>query len=143
VGWKSDWLYHIIFREVERVWAHTRREGEGTYGPAPDRFYIQQHSEYTSTSLLLCSGYILRLWSFDGSEFTLLPHEKSGIYDTTIRGMFYIEGSIRFHITNDRKNVIWNAWFGPRYARGKAFCVIGQGKKATLEKATAFMEWIS
>lgn len=142
MGWRSDWLYHLLFREIERVWNMTRREDQGRYGPAPARFFIEQYSDYT-TNILLCSGTLLRVWSFDGSEFTLRSRDTRLTYDYTVGGMFYHDGIIQFHILTTRKQIIWNSWFGPLYARGMAFRVIGQGKSATLQKDSSFVQWVS
>ena len=44
MGWQSDWLYRLIFDEVTKLWSQAQQEGAGRFGPAPDRFYIQQYA---------------------------------------------------------------------------------------------------
>jgi len=141
--WRSDWLYHLIFDEVVRLWAQAQREGTGTFGPAPDRFYIQQCAAIDWKHLFLQEP-ILRLWLFQG---TLPPILVSAVpppvLDQTVRGMFFVDGTVQFCITADRKRVIWNHWLGRRYGRGKVFRVVGQGLTAQLEKDPEFGEWVS
>ena len=40
MGWQSDWLYNLIFDEVERIWKRALRDGRGQFGPAPTVFVI-------------------------------------------------------------------------------------------------------
>jgi hypothetical protein len=142
MGWQSDWLYGLIFQEVTRLWQQTRREGAGRYGPPPDCFYVAQYTD-VSPDMIACRGTIIRLWHFDADTFTLIPEGKTIIYNTTIRGMFYVHGSIKFYITPTRKYLYWNSFFGPRYGRGKVFRIVGQGATGMLEKDMQFGEWVS
>jgi hypothetical protein len=143
MGWQSDWLYRLIFDEAAKLWAQAQKEGSGTFGPAPERFYIQQCAAI-AWEQLFCRPPILRVWSFDTTAppalVTTLPFAAP---DRTVRGMFYVDGSIQFCIADDRRRVAWNHVLGPRYGRGKVFRVRGQGKTATLEQDSAFGEWVS
>src|SRR5262245_45323306 len=112
--WQSDWLYQLIFDEVTSLWAQAQHEGAGKFGPPPDRFYIQQYAD-AQWEQLVCQPPVLRTWAFDGhSRPLLLPILPPPIPDRAIRGMFYVEGVILFHLTNDRKRIVWNHYLGRR-----------------------------
>jgi hypothetical protein len=142
MSWKSDWLYKLIFIEVEQLWSTAQKQGQGKFGPAPELLYIQQHTAFTE-NILLCSGAIACLWSYDGVVYQEIPEGRTIIHNQTIQGMFFTHGSVRFHITPDRKTVVWNHFLGPRYGRGKAFDVKGQGRTGRLMQSTTYNEWIS
>jgi hypothetical protein len=143
MGWQSDWLYHLIFSEAAQLWAHAQKEGAGRFGPAPNRFYLQQCAD-VNWERLFCQPPILRVWAFDGTlPPVFVPTAPPPTPDRTVRGMFFVDGIVHFHITDDRKRVVWNHWLGRRYGRGKVLWIHGQGQDATLNKDPAFGEWVS
>jgi len=143
MGWQSDWLYRLIFDEAAKLWTQAQKEGSGTFGPAPDRFYVQQCAAF-DWQKLYCHPPILRVWSFDTTVWpALVAAIPFPTPDRAVRGMFFVDGSVQFHIADDRKRVGWNHILGPRYGRGKVFRVRGQGQTATLEQDPAFGEWVS
>jgi hypothetical protein len=143
MGWQSDWLHRLIFDEVTNLWSQTQQEGAGRFGPAPERFYIQ-HYAGVDWEQLLCQPPVMRVWTFAGTttpKLVLTPPFPT--LDRTVRGMFFVDGVVQFHITDDRKQIVWNHWLGQRYGRGKVLRVHGQGQHATLERDPAFGEWVS
>ena len=143
MGWQSDWLYHLIFGEAAKLWTQAQKEGSGKFGPVPNRFYIQQCAG-VDWGQLFCHPPILRVWTFDATtEPALIAAVPFPTPDRAVCGMFFVDGSVRFHIADDRKRVGWNHFLGPRYGRGKVFRVRGQGQTATLEQDPAFGEWVS
>ncbi len=143
MGWQSDWLYRLIFDEVAKLWSQAQQEGAGRFGPAPDRFYIQQYAD-VDWEQLFCQLPVMRVWAFEGTTapvlVTTLPFPTP---DRAVRGMFFVDGVVQFHITNDRKRIVWNHWLGRRYGRGKVLRVHGQGQAATIDRDPAFGEWAS
>ena len=143
MGCQSDWLYRLIFDEVTNLWSQAQQEGAGRFGPAHDRFYIQQYAG-VQWEQLFCQPPVLRVWTFEGTTAPMLvPTPPYPTPDRTVRGMFFVDGVVQFHITDDRKRNVWNHWLGRRYGRGKVLRVQGQGHDAALERDPAFGEWVS
>lgn len=151
--WKTDWLYQLIFQDVERIWQRAVKDGESPRGPSPDYFVVRQfanmqarpYSEENPKSLSsgMC-GPILKRWKFDaeGAHVTVEPEEHSR-RQPVIRGMFYQVGSINFYLSPDRKLVAMTYIVGPRYGEHRVFRVAGQGRTGGLEPHPDFMWWIS
>lgn len=132
MGWQTDWLYDLIFHEVERVWRRALREGRGKFGPAPSQFLIKEMCEADWESMR-CKGEEHRKWRYSGGSPEHLPAEdetRESLGEQ--RGMFYEKGEIRFHVAPDRKRVLLTYTLGPRYGRGMALAVQGQGAKGKL-----------
>lgn len=58
MGWKTDWLYSLIFAEVHRLWDCARRESErmgSDFGPAPGALIISEYSDGNFTNAT-CRG---------------------------------------------------------------------------------------
>jgi hypothetical protein len=142
MGWQSDWLYSLIFDEAAKLWLQAQKEGSGKFGPAPDRFYIQQCAD-VDWEQIFCQPPILQVWSLEATSPPALVVAPSSSPDHAVRGMFFRDGTVRFHIAGDRRRVAWNHFLGPRYGRGKVFRVHGQGQRATLEQDPTFGEWVS
>lgn len=141
--WKSDWLYNLVFNEVERLWTQVQKEGTGKFGFAPERFYVQQF-ENADWQELNCLPPIIRSWIFDGLVPTLLSNSSKPLaIDQTSRGMFFVSGTVHFHISNNRKEILWTYRLGRRYGRGMVFSVEGQGKASSLQRNASFGEWVS
>jgi hypothetical protein len=143
MGWQTDWLYRLIFDEVTKLWTQAQQEGASRFGPAPDRFYIQQYAA-VQWEQLVCQPPVTCIWTFAGTTAPVLVVTPSfPTPDRTVRGMFFIDGVVQFHITEDHKRIVWNHWLGRRYGRGNVLRVHGQGQQATLERDPAFGEWVS
>jgi hypothetical protein len=143
MGWQSDWLYRLIFDEVAILWAQARKDGAGTFGPSPDRFYVEECAA-ADWKELHCQPPVLRTWVFDGSiPPVLLTPSSVPPSDRTVRGMFFVDGMVQFHIGGNRNQIVWTHILGRRYGRGKVFRVQGQGQTATLERDRDFGEWVS
>jgi len=143
MGWQSDWLYRLIFDEVTKLWIQAQQEGAGKFGPAPDRFYIQQFAA-VHWEQLVCQPPVTHVWSFEGTAAPMFVIPRPfPTPDQTARGMFFRNGVAQFHITENRQQIVWNHRLGRRYGRGKVLRVRGQGQQATLEGDPAFGEWVS
>jgi hypothetical protein len=62
MGWQSDWLYQLIFDEVEKVWKRAKKEGEGRFGPAPVDLLISEMLE-ADWEESRCRGNAHRQWT--------------------------------------------------------------------------------
>jgi hypothetical protein len=55
--------------------------------------------------------------------------------------MFYEQGLVEFCVAADRQRVLVTYTIGPRYGRGTAFVVVGQGARGRLVQDGEF--WVS
>ncbi len=128
MGWRTDWLYGLIFAEFRAVWAKAQREGHGDHGPAPAEMLISEYRETRcSESAVRCCGGVLRHWQYRGESFEELAEPLEEPDCNPVRGMFYARASGAFNVSPDRKTVVLEYWFGPRYGRGFVYDVQGQG----------------
>lgn len=143
MGWRTDWLYRLVFAEVARVWARAQKEGEGRYGPPPDFLLIQQRAD-ADWDQAQCLGPVLREWMYGGADFEpRSPMDADAVPPATRRGMFYDRGCVQFHITADRKKVLFTFQIGPLYGQGMVFRVRGQGKCGAIDQHPDAHGWIS
>ncbi len=143
MGWKSDWLYGIIFAEFEKAWKQAQKEGKGEYGPASERMIISQYSGY-STEMPHCYGYLVKSWDYNGKSFELYDEpELDSCAEPAIQGMFYKQASGSFAVSENRRAGVITYVFGPRYGRGFLFDVIGQGEKGEIRMNPGSTQWIS
>lgn len=140
MGWQSDWLYQLIFNNIQQHWEQVLKDVQCGLGPAPDYCLVSEFGSFKSVtwqdSLLMASssGSVIKRWKLDGTgiqfiteaiqkELTI-PHEECGA--------FYRVGQISFCISNDRKIVSIECNFGPRYGTSRVYKVEGQGKNGQL-----------
>lgn len=142
MGWQSDWLYQLVFAEVERVWHRACLDGQGNLGPAPDVLLVYEASE-ADWERVRCRYGVRRRWSFRGGQPELLSGEASAANDLgERRGMFYERGRVEFCVAADRARVLLTYTLGPRYGRGAIFDVVGQGTRGRLAPG-AGESWVS
>lgn len=61
MGWKTDWLYQLVFEQFELAWDKAQQEGEGRFGPASARIVVSQFGEGEETgSPGMCKGHLSR-----------------------------------------------------------------------------------
>ena len=147
MGWKSDWLYRLVFEQFEIAWSKAQREADGRFGPAPNSFLVTEFSESSSDNLDLSPGSFqperrIRSWRFDGHDWTPeLPAEP--VAKPVIQRMFFETAIGRFRISNDRRAVTIDYIFGPRNGRGIVFVVERQGDFGRLKPKPESASWIS
>ena len=132
MGVKTDWLFLLIFEEVEQIWKRATREGLGNFGPALASLLISEMTE-ADWGTMNCCGAARRCWSYSGDK--PVPVEPVEAADPRVgqqRGMFYERGIVQFHVAPDRKRVLFSYILGPRFGQGMAFKVHGQGAKGKL-----------
>ena len=141
MGWQSDWLYRLIFREIENVRAAANRQ-DAKNGLPPTVYYILEYSD-ADWEKVTHLGTVKRSWILKKDEplaetdATFTPGD-----DAEIDGMFFNKAAIAFHISSDRKRVTFEYFLGPLYARGRILAVHGQGNRAKLI-STDGREWIA
>jgi hypothetical protein len=142
MGWQTDWLYQLVFDEVERVWQRAIKDGVARFGPAPKCLVISEMLE-ADWEESRCRGVANRQWTYQGGHPKLLsPCEGNATEFGEQRGMFYELGVVTFCIDADRKRLVFSYTLGPRYGRAMTFTVIGQGKNGRLAPADGRL-WVS
>ena len=142
MGWQSDWLYQLVFDEVDRVWHRAIKDGAGRFGPAPTTLLISEMRD-ADWENARCRGDAHRQWTYQGGQPELVPLAEDGAVDVgEQRGMVYERAAVTFCIDCDRKRIVFNYTLGPRYGRGMVFAVIGQGAKGRLSPTGGTM-WVS
>ena len=162
MGWKTDWLYKLIFMRIREIWDRARHESERFNQSAavrvdPDRvqslpkqLLIQQCA---NADLLrtICVEPIVRSWVYMGHGFEeqkdvpkdarrrcrVAPSEDEPLHN------LFTQGTVRFHISDDRKQVVFTYILGPLNGRGYVCDVIGQGSTGTLENSPNSIGWVS
>src|SRR5438105_1071467 len=88
MGWKTDWLYGLIFDLIRDVWKRALREADA-FGESknvdwtpPERLHVQQFSE-AELSDPHCTGMVKRSWIYDGNRFEeqIGPGNDSGVVE--------------------------------------------------------------
>ena len=134
MGWRSDWLYLLIFQEVEKAWKRATEEGAGRFGPPPTDFLLREMPE-ADWEHIRCRGDARQQWTYQGGDPEPAPCDGEDADLGKRRGMFYERGLVEFFINADRKRVLFTYTLGPRYGRGWIFEVVGQGAKGMLRYA--------
>ena len=133
MGWKSDWLYQLIFDQFERAWSQAQADGESRFGPASTSLLVGEYDKAVGDgSPPYCRGNVVRAWNFAGREWNSEAAAELLRHNGSTHGMFYHTAMGGFCISADRKTVMIEYRFGPRYGRGFVFIVQGQGDTARL-----------
>jgi hypothetical protein len=146
MGWRTDWLYLLVFREVESTWERAQRDACSSprlFALAPEAVVVQE-----CAAMNFEAAYpqppVSRQWRYAGTGFEEEPPGKlPEPTRTRDDDGFYRTGLVRFHITSDRKQVGFIVILGPLYGRGCVLKVQGQGKRARLVRDSRFNSWIS
>jgi hypothetical protein len=147
MGWKTDWLYRLLFSEVARLWNRASKEAasspEGEES-SPEAFLIREFTQ-GDTRNSRCLPPVRRQWIYRGESFEEITNADAYKHtnDETIRGMFFTTSSIAFHITPDRKQVIFLYALGPRYGKGRVYLVHHQGSQGSLIPDQNAIGWIA
>lgn len=143
MGWKSDWLYQLVFDQFQRAWIKAQRDGEGRFGPASNSLVVTLYNEAIFDSgCQYCRGTAIRSWRFNGHDWAEYDLSTQLAVPVT-HGMLYETAIGRFHISDDRRVVTIEFTFGPRYGRGFVFLVHGQGTTAKLIPKPDSSTWSS
>lgn len=144
MGWKSDWLYALVLAKFERAWQQAQKQGQGRFGPASADMLISQSAESDWGKVAVrCCGRVIRRWRYTGCSFEPVPTRTTMPDDNPICGMFYEHATGTFHISPDRKTVVLEYTFGPRYGRGFVYVVESQGHTGRLREKPDAPMWIA
>jgi hypothetical protein len=161
MGWKTDWLYRLVFERVRDVWtegrAYSENYNEHTQAavypelrqPPLERLIVVQFAD-AELSVPCCTGAVLRVWRYDSAGLVPLPGEPPKPIvverEQRIQGRrcnLFLQGVVSFYISPDRKHVVFTFALGPLYGRGYTYAVSGQGKMGRLSPAPDSVAWIS
>ena len=132
MGWKTDWLYRLVFQEFSCAWDRAQGEGGDTSGRPPVALHVTEHDDVCPEGPAFCCGEPIRSWDFAGEGWEEVPLRERTPDDRAVHGMFVRVAVGSFHISEDRKTMAVEYVFGPRYGHGSIFAVRGQGKRAKL-----------
>jgi hypothetical protein len=140
-GWRTDWLYRLVFREVADLWAEVR-SGNPEMGRPPELLVIEELGG-ADCQTARCLPPVRRVWTFGPEGLQPRPGDEENLAACAgRRGMFWRVGLIRFHVAAGRRRVVFEYVVGPRYGRGLILRVAGQGKKGRL-RPEAGPAWLS
>jgi hypothetical protein len=146
MGWTSDWLYHLIFKEVADVWASALAnavERPDLFGPGPELLTVHECGGVRWKNVQ-CLDPVTREWVYGGRTF--VEQETVGEYRAgkNVRlKAFYSRPVLQFHITPDRTRVAITYVLGSRYGRGFVLAIEGQGKEGRLVPDQTASGWIA
>jgi hypothetical protein len=141
MGWQSDWLYDLIFLEVEKVWRRALAYGSMGHGPPPAALLVSEARE-GDWQTASCRSEAVRHWIYRGREPEPLLLAGAEPDPGQRRGMFYERGLVAFCVAADRKQVLFTFVLGPLFGEGMVFDVVGQGAQGRLSRS-AGPSWIS
>lgn len=138
-GWRTDWMYARIFREVGNLWEEVRT-GDPRMGTPPEQLRVEEMcgADWEGAR---CLPPVRRVWTFGPDGLHPQMGEAGPAECGAARGMFWQVGLVRFHVAVDRRRLVLEYAVGPRYGRGRVFRVAGQGKKGRL--CPVGITWIS
>ena len=141
VDWSEDWLYPLIFQEVERVW----REWCGSRTQDSDVAAYVVAAEWSSRAGARCSGEVVRAWMRDAAglrEITVSDYRqhKQKLDPPKPINPFIL---VQFNIDLDRHLVAFGETYGPLAGTGWCYRVHGKGPQASLEVDPSSDIWIS
>ena len=146
MGWRTDWLYRLVFEKVEEAWRQALKDAVLTSGidTMPEYLLIHECANFNEANAM-CVLPVLRVWKFDGSTFELIPipAAEQRPKALAIRGIFFSSGAVYFHIMPGRKQIGYNLHMGPLYGRGVVFIVWGQGRRGRLTISDHHAGWMS
>lgn len=144
MGWRTDWLHGLIFTQVRQLWARVRSDAEAhpaLLGPAPELFVVRQMAD-GDPRRSKCLPPVRREWLYRGERFEAAARTRSeASRPATLRTLLYDLGRVDFHITPDRRQVIFVYVLGPRYGRGLVYRAVGQGRGGRLVEADGCAGW--
>lgn len=134
MDWNKDWLYRLIFKEVETFWNKFAAR-------SVEQIHI---AEYPDAELQksYCKGMAMRHWVYSGANVTAVTFDAAKpetIPD--IMRQYKKVGALSFHITPDRQHVVWNYMVGYFNEGGYTYRVVDQGEQARLEFAENLGTW--
>jgi hypothetical protein len=149
MGWRTDWLYQLIFDEVARIWSRAVKDGITfpNSGPPPDYLLIEECGD-ADWERAVCLRPVLRSWTCRGADFELQPQAPpEHIPPPVERGFRDSYGIVRFQVRPDRKKLVFEYILGPLHGRGRVFLVVGQGRRGkmggSLVGDPGALSWIS
>ena len=126
--WKTDWIYQLVFREVEDAWQqclHVRKRDSKVW-----RYVLV--AETTSTFDSVCVGRTVRAWVRDESGLREIGLEEYEQHVKKIRGSIYPFILFTFNISENRQQVAISQREASRAGFGRNYLIEGEGEQAHL-----------
>lgn len=143
MGWKSDWLYRRVFEQFEKVWSDTHKS-DRPFGPPPVEIFVTEYDQAVADNTSChCKGNQIRMWRYTGGTWDLLKEPGGASRDNPIQGMYFQTARGCFHISKNRKTIVIQYTFGPRFGQSFAWAVQGQGRSTRLIRKPDTIGWIS
>lgn len=153
MGWKTDWLYQKILKEFsthfDNAYARDPEAHPQIKGPLPEeviayeypRFEIVPRS-YGGNDYVM-HGAPVRFLRYAGEGWEELRSVEPIVYPKRPTGMYHQRAECAFVISPDRKTVVIQYMFGPRYGRHDVYTVSGQNRSARFGPCAGAMGWTS
>jgi hypothetical protein len=135
--WHSDWLYQLVFREVEDAWKWCRRV------PNSKAWQYVLVEEWSAARDSMCSGRLVRAWVRDSDGLREISLEEHKQHKRKIHSRIYPFVIVSFHIRPDRRKVVLGRREANTAGRGCGYLVEGEGETARLVRDPAAGFWIS
>lgn len=153
MGWKSDWLYQMILEKFSAPFDNAHRRDPNAFpkvnGSPPEEVIVSEYprigieSAENHRKRYLMRGNPIRFlrYSHEGweqlSTFDYVPPEDPR------PGMYYQRAGGGFAISQDRKIVVIQYQFGPRYGLHATWSVEGQNRTGRFVLKDDAEGWIS
>lgn len=137
IDYQTDWLYALVFAHADGSWHMCC----GSVSKVHWQYLLI--SEWSSAEDAHCRGEIVRAWvrNDDGlKEISLDQYEQ---HSKRISGPLFPFIFIRFHISSNRKHVVYNENEASRSGSGCRYIVDGEGASAKLLVDETAGMWIS
>jgi hypothetical protein len=130
--WRTDWLYALVLREVEQLWA------------TPHLWQSVLVLEYDDAEGAWCRGAIARSWiRTEGGLREIAPAEREQLTVASRGHGDFRVALMKFHITPDRQRVALGYHLGLLSGQGFRYLVQGTGDEAALEPDPEGGFWVS
>jgi hypothetical protein len=142
--WRTDWLYALIFARAEDSWEEFCR----TRNPDSEHWRYGLIAEWSAADDdPHCCGMPVRAWAWtrddDGlNEISIRQYEQH-MSEKKPEEPAYPFVQVAFHISPDRKHVVYSEHPGPKGGWGRRFIVDGEGESASLRPDPDAGGWIS
>ena len=160
---EDDQVYKLIFKLIRDIWKRTLHAADN-YNQSAKVIVYPDRAEPPMERLLIkecasgdpmratCSGPVLRTWRYQGTDFEEVSEQPASPAPTVRKRrvapdgsfvpahQFFIEGSVRFSISEDRRRVVFAYVFGPLHGRG---CVYEVVNDYLLQHAQGTGGWVS
>ena len=153
MGWKSDWLYQLILEKFSTPFHKAHRRDENAFpkvnGLLPEEVIVSEYPRIEVESAenhwkrYLMRGDAIRFFRYSQEGWEQLSSVDHIPRENPRRGMYYQRAGGGFAISEDRKIVVIQYQFGPRYGLHATCSVEGQNRTGRFVLKDDAEGWIS